>query len=157
MRTQVLRAGGVGGRGLSEAKDSNNTEQQQQQAFVCRWEQQSVRQRAEGDLEGSGQGCNENVCDLGSFQSSLESSSSDLLSPIQQKVTLVRTVSTFLNSRDDATVSKAAVIESLFDVISPLLTEITMTDDTSMWWLLDSGAFSNSHGVTVCRHVWVEF
>ena len=141
VRTQVLRAGGVGGRGLSEAKESNNTQQQQQRAFVCGWEQQSIRQRAEEDLEGSGQGGNEDVCDLGSFQSSLESSSSDLLSPIQQKVTLVRTgVSTFLNSRDDATVSKAAVFESFFDVISPLLTEITMTDDTSMWWLLDSGA-----------------
>ena len=138
LRSQVLKSGGVGGRGLSEAKGSSNT---QQQAFACGWEQQSVSQRADGDLEGSGQGCNEDVCDLESFHISLESSSSDLLSPIQQKVTLVRTdVPTFLNERNNATVSKAAVFESFFDVISPLLTEMTMTDDTSMWWLLDSGA-----------------
>ena len=40
---------------------------------VCGWEQQSVSQRAEEGLEGFGQGCSEDVCDLESFHLSLKS------------------------------------------------------------------------------------
>ena len=39
---------------------------------------------------------------------------------------------TFLNGQDVQTVSKAAVFESVFDVVSPLLTEISMTDDSGL-------------------------
>ena len=97
-----------------------------------------VRQRAVEGEEGSGhaQGLVPK-----SSQTSEVSLSSDLISPIQQRVTLLRTnVPTFLNGQDVQTVSKAAVFESMFDVVSPLSTEISMTDDSSMWWLLDSGA-----------------
>ena len=127
--TQVLKSGGVGGRGLSRSQGSLHTHQQ---AAVYGLQHQGVCQRAVEGLEGSGDG---------SSQSSLKSLSSDLISPIQQRVTLVRTrVPTFLNGLDVHTVSKAAMFESMFDVVSPLLTQITMTDDSSMWWLLDSGA-----------------
>ena len=126
---QVLKSGGVGGRGLSQVQGSASTQQQagmQQQHW-------GVRQRAVEGGEGSGhaQGLVPE-----SSQTSKVSLASDLISPIQQRVTLLRTnVPTFLNGPDVQTVSKAAVFESVFDVVSPLLTEISMTDDSSMWWL----------------------
>ena len=147
---QVLKSGGVGGRGLSQVQGSTSTQQQvgmQQQHW-------GVRQRAVEGEEGSGH-------ERSVPESSRDSLASDLISPIQQRVTLLRTnVPTFLNGPDVQTVSKAAVFESVFDVVSPLLTEISMTDDSSMWWLLDSGAsatvmasrFADMYGLNLSQH-----
>lgn len=89
--SQVLQSGGVGGRGLSRLQGSTH-----QQAVMYGLQHQGVCQRAEEGLEGSGGG------DVsGSSQSSFDSPSSYLISPIQQRVTLVRTrVPTFLNDFD---------------------------------------------------------
>ena len=150
---QVL-SGGVGGRGLSQVQGSTSTQQQagmQQQHW-------GVRQRAVEGEEGSGH-AQRLVPE--SSQVSEASLASDLISPIQQRVTLLRTnVPTFLNGPDVQSVSKAAVFESVFDVVSPLLTEISMTDDSSMWRLLDSGAsatvmasrFADMYGLNLSQH-----
>ena len=151
---QVLKSGGVG-RGLSQVQGFTSTHQQ---AGMQELQHRGVRQRAVEGEEGSGhaQGLVPE-----SSQTSEASLSSDLISRIQQRVALLRTnVPTFLNGQDVQTVSKAAVFESMFDVVSPLLTEISMTDDSSMWWLLDSGAsatvmasrFADMYGLNLSQH-----
>lgn len=108
-----------------------------QKQRVERWLDETERRRSE---MSQCMAC-DLVCD-GVFAPSagLDVDSSVLLSSVSERVILHRVnESTFLNDDSD-TLSKSAHLERYFQVLFPLLSEISVNEDDGSWWLLDSGA-----------------
>ena len=90
-------------------------------------------------------------CDMSSWYCGLRgeeasspgSASEALLSPVHARVQLVRTrLSTFLNVDD--TISQDQQFVQFFPFLQPLLSEMHVNEDDGTWWLLDSGASTNT-------------